>query len=588
MITQITSDLPSFKTLNLHPGLNVLLADKSPGASNKQTRNGAGKTSLIELVHFVLGGNVDKRSIFKATELSNWSFELTLDVGDHLVTASRCGNNPSRITIAGETYGWPLQPNLDKETGCRWLSNEEWKALLGAVWFQLPIKSESEELGYFQPSFRSLFAYFARRVADGGFQSPVQSSVRQQLWNQQVSISYLLGLDWTIPQRLQKLRDQEKLASNLRKAARAGDLRRFLASAAELRARLTIAEAHAAEFRERLEAFRVVPQYSELEREASRITREIASLNDQNTLDRDLLTQLNAALESEAAPGIDELKRLYEEAGIVFPEQVGRRFEEVQAFHQAIVRNRKSHLAAEISAAEERIEERNKRKEDLDARRREIMALLTEGGALEHYNKLRDELNRVQGDVGALRQRLALAEQIEGTQVQLDIERATLAKALKDDITERAEIVKFATLAFENLSQALYERQGVLTISDSPNGPVFNVHIDSQRSRGINNMKIFCFDFMLMELGANHRKSPGFLIHDSHLFDGVDERQVARALQLGARRAEQGGFQYIVTLNSDALPKEGFDPDFDINDYILDVRLTDQIESGGLFGIHFE
>jgi uncharacterized protein YydD (DUF2326 family) len=44
--------------------------------------------------------------------------------------------------------------------------------------------------------------------------------------------------------------------------------------------------------------------------------------------------------------------------------------------------------------------------------------------------------------------------------------------------------------------------------------------------------------------------------------------------------------QYIVTLNSDALPRwlpAGFNPD----DYILPVRLTDATDDGGLFGMHF-
>ncbi len=42
MIFSLESDLPSFKALKFKNGLNVLLADKSPGASDRQTRNGAG------------------------------------------------------------------------------------------------------------------------------------------------------------------------------------------------------------------------------------------------------------------------------------------------------------------------------------------------------------------------------------------------------------------------------------------------------------------------------------------------------------------------------------------------------------------
>ena len=120
------------------------------------------------------------------------------------------------------------------------------------------------------------------------------------------------------------------------------------------------------------------------------------------------------------------------------------------------------------------------------------------------------------------------------------------------------------------------------------NGPVFEVKIESQRSKGIHNMQIFCFDMMLSILGKKRGRYPGFLVHDSHLFDGVDEASVARALQLGAERSREHGFQYLVTMNSDALPKDGFDKGFRIEDYILPVRLTDASETGGLFGLRFE
>jgi uncharacterized protein YydD (DUF2326 family) len=100
-------------------------------------------------------------------------------------------------------------------------------------------------------------------------------------------------------------------------------------------------------------------------------------------------------------------------------------------------------------------------------------------------------------------------------------------------------------------------------------------------------MEIFCFDMMLQRMCARQKIGPGFLIHDSHLFDGVDPRQTARALAVGARLAEEIGFQYIVTLNSDVLA-EVSSADFNVDSYLVPQRLTDATADGGLLGIRFE
>jgi uncharacterized protein YydD (DUF2326 family) len=71
------------------------------------------------------------------------------------------------------------------------------------------------------------------------------------------------------------------------------------------------------------------------------------------------------------------------------------------------------------------------------------------------------------------------------------VQRAKIAQALRNDIHERPEIIREAILTFEGLSEALYEREGSLTIAESNNGLIFEVKIESQRSKGINNMQIW-------------------------------------------------------------------------------------------------
>lgn len=100
-------------------------------------------------------------------------------------------------------------------------------------------------------------------------------------------------------------------------------------------------------------------------------------------------------------------------------------------------------------------------------------------------------------------------------------------------------------------------------------------------------MVIFCFDLTCAVLAHRNGRGPDFLVHDSHLFDGVDERQVGEALKLAATVCGEEGIQYIATMNSDDLAKATpFDPS--VRDDIIEPRLTDAYDDGGLFGFHFE
>lgn len=588
MIRRIGSDQESFKTLTFHSGLNILLADKSEGSHDRQSRNGAGKTSFVELVHFLFGANAPPRGIFRSQALVDWTFHGLVDICGNTLAISRSGSKPSKIRV-DEVDGMFQELRGTPETpihgSSHLISNQQWKDVLGASWFGLPTKMGRNDK--YLPTFRSLFPFFARRQESGGFQNPTQHTISQPPWAVHVCVSYLLSLDWTISRGFRELKDRERDVIKLRKLIRSGIAGHQLSTAAQLRTKLTVATARTERLRRRLDSFQVVPEYRELEKEADHITSQINELNSNNVADRTLVSELEGSIESEALPDIQDLERLYAESGIVLPELPRRRFDEVARFHEAIVTNRRSHLQAEIESATQRINARDNRKIELERRRQQVMELLRSGGALEHYTRLREELGRAEGECEVLRQQKQNAEKLEITRTEVDLERTQLLKALQDDIRERDEMVREAISRFADLSEALYERAGSLTISPTKAGPRFEVHIDAERSKGITNMQIFCFDLMLAEMLARHRKSPGFLIHDSHLFDGVDERQVAKALQLGAERAEAGQFQYIVTLNSDAVPSEGFKPGFDVNEHFIETRLTDATETGGLFGIRF-
>ncbi|MBA3406019.1 MAG: DUF2326 domain-containing protein, partial [Gemmatimonadaceae bacterium] len=409
MIERLESNLGSFKSLVFSKGLNVVLAQKSVGATDRQTRNGAGKSSLVELVHFLLGGSYGTDHFLRAPALADSWYGMRFDLAGQRVEVQRTPAMAKEIVIAhADVTSWPRPPKLNKKSNQLVISNTDWKVVLGNQMFGLLDADDGEnenedESPLFGPTFRMLFPYFARRQAGGGFLSPQQHSNKQQPWDQQVSVTHLLGLDPSVPQALQLVRQREKALGELRKAAKGGLLGDVIGKASDLRTKLTVQDAKVAKLREQLATFQVVPQYREYEQEASRLGVEISKLANDNTADEQSIQQLNEAAETETPPRFADVKRAYDEAGVALPGLVQKRFEDVERFHKSIVENRKSHLRSEIEAAQQRIRVREQAKQGHGSRRAELMMILKTGGALDHFSQLQSELSRQEAQAESLR-----------------------------------------------------------------------------------------------------------------------------------------------------------------------------------------
>ncbi len=581
MIHRVFSSLATFKELALTPSLNILVVDTTEQSTDLQTRNRAGKSSFVEAIHFLTGGSADTNSLFRVPALAEHTFGMEFELRGSLTSVQRSGARPSRIELAEHNpEGWPESP--DRELDVAVLSNEQWKRVLGELWFGVG----SAEGPRYSPTVRSVFPYFARRDP-GGFISPFKHFQQQGVGEVQIAMSYLLGLDWTIPQQLQVIRDQEASLRALRQATSTGAIPGTLRASGEIRSELVVAEQRAARAAASLSEFRVLPEYEEMEAEATRLTVALNEAADQNTADQILLRRLNDALTEEPAEtdGSD-VARLYEQAGLELPGMALRRLDDVRAFHESVLSNRRSYLRQEITAAELRVAERRADMSTWDGRRAELMSILESHGALSQFAELQREGTRLQSLAADLRRQFESAERIEGSRADLEIERTQLSRRLHQDFAERDEILREAIVTFQEVSSSLYDEAGTLQITETPNGPSFDVRIQGESSRGVRNMQIFCLDMTIMRICSARNVGPGFLIHDSHLFDGVDERQVGHALATGSALSREHGFQYIVTMNSDDLPTT-VPAGFRVSDHVRPVRLTDARDDGGLFGFRF-
>ncbi|UMY19110.1 DUF2326 domain-containing protein [Methylobacterium organophilum] len=591
MILSIESDLPTFKSVRFHDGLNVLLSDRAPESGDKQTRNSAGKSSLVEVVNFLLGSKAGKESLLRHPKLKEYTFEGTFRLGDEPVTVRRSGNEPARILIdpsQAERLG--MAARKDRDTGDTYVSNEVWKEALGHWMFGLPAKlkgSAYEEP--FTPSFRSMLSYFVRRNP-GGFISPFKHYENQFVWDWQVNLSYLLGLDWTVPSELQRVREKERQLEELKKVAKGGGaLGEVIGTVAELRPKLVLAEAKAEKLRTDLANFKVVDSYREMSDRAAEARNEMLRIERRATSIKENLAYLRTALERERAPETGDVERVYAAIGIELPDMARRRFDAVNLFHRSVVENRRTHLQAEIAEFERELADGEAKTSALDASRQEILRFLDGGGAFEDFLLLQKELATLEAEAASLRQRFQAAELLEGQSTQLEIDRSSLRLRLQADHQARKTRLNEAILFIGKVISTLYaDRSGEFVVEAADTGPNFRITIQGDRGGGISSIEIFCLDLALLFFTSRERRGPRFLIHDSHIFDGVDERQIALALNLGGQVANSVRSQYIVTMNSDIFDRLPLAESHKRDDIVLPVRLADLDEKSGLFGFRFD
>lgn len=590
MILSIESSLPSFKAVRFHEGLNILLSDKNQASTEKKTRNSAGKTSLVEIIHFLLGADCDKDSLMRDKDLVQHTFKGRFRIGGELFTVERGGADPSKIfLLVGGEDRQDFPKKYDKASGRFYLSNNNWRLFLGHSMFGLPLddRGTAFEESY-TPTFRSMFSYFARRWGSGGFIAAERQAEQQRRWDWQVNLSYLLGLDWQIPFELSKIRLREKTLEELRKAVKDGALGQVVGTVAELRPQVAIAELKAAKLKQDLAAFQVHDSYKELFRRAAQAKTEMQAIARHNISLEENLEHLEAALRSEKPPQRSDIQQLYAAAGIELPGVALRRFDEVGAFYESVVSNRRIHLENEIAAVKAQIAEQEGSAARLDEERSSILKSLEGRGALDDFLDLQRDFAVAEANTAALSERFKAAELLEGETTKLDIDRANIQRRLQDDHRLRSDVLTRAIVIIADAISRLYDdRIGRFVVEATDNGPEFHISIEGDRGGGISKVEIFCFDLALFKVVTTRFGGPGFLLHDSHLFDGVDERQIAGALQLGLEATAGKGLQYIVTMNSDIFARLPLPEGFDTSKVVLETRLSDEGESGGLFGFRF-
>lgn len=587
MIKEIRSNSSTFQNITFHPGFNVILADREKEKKkddSKATRNGAGKSTLIEIIHFCLGASASEKSPLKAEELKTWSFSIVMSLLGKDYVFTRYVSDSGKIYVEGDADTLGLDVKYDTKQHLYYVGIAKFNETMLQVIYNL----NKDELRKYNPSFRELISYSIRRGIDG-YRSAFEFFPKQTVHSIQGCNAYFLGLNLDYASQFQEIKDKTKGIADYKKAANSGILGKNKLNIGELNTEAITLEQECAEVKEQLENFRVHPQYAEITEEADMFTEQIHKMVNDITIKKQLLENYEKSVASEENDiGYSDIERIYNEARVDFTVSLKKKLDEVVNFHNAIIENRKNYLYGEIEKIRNDIIRQETELKEISDKRAILLEILDKHGALEEYTAMQERYSAAMHRLEQIRENLKLAQTIEDSKSRITIETQELLLKSRRDYVERMPSLEKAISIFRNNSEALYAEPGILTVDLDDAGYRFGVNIKRAKSQGINNMKIMCYDLMLMELRKQKQAFPDFLVHDSTIFDGVDERQIAKSLMLAMEKSAKCDYQYICLMNSDTIPeKEMTRQAIETFNEAVVRRISDKDDESGVMGIKF-
>jgi uncharacterized protein YydD (DUF2326 family) len=571
MLRRLSANKEEFQPIEFIEGLNMIVAERDPEASETHSRNARGKTSLLQAIGYCLGAS--SPAAFRNLADDDWSFTLELDLFGDRVQATRDLRGGSRILVEGVTGAADvLLREYQREDGT--VSLDDWKFLLGLALFGLDEQFEPGSQGI---SVRSLLSYVIRLEAP---KDPTKILAVQPAWSSRQHVAYLLGLDWRYTQELSRMQKDQEAFKALAYASEVQLVPGLIEDESDLLIRRGELERELATANQQADAFVVLEDPEGTLAESDAVASDLTNLNDEQMVANRLLTLYQESIEDTAEDADDAGVR---ELGLVFSEAALRRFDEVEDFHRTLAGNRRRFIESEIVRLQGAVREREPRIRQLQTRRQELVRQLASGGGLDDLMDVQRRVADATARLEALDEAIHKVRNVSSAQDALLVRRATCRRDAREDLEHDRQFLDAVNSRFSGMIRTLYGRSASITVDIDDLGYKFSIKVSGSSSSGITKMQLFAFDLTLLELSRQDRH-PRFLIHDSTVFDGVDPRQIAGALGLAREVVGSTNAQYIVTMNTNDVPESIASANW----YPEAVRRTIlDTEEGGAFGVVF-
>ena len=571
-LIRLSANVPSFHTIDFNPvGISLIAAHRRSAQTNR-TYNSVGKSLAIYLIHFCLGAKAT--SDFKE-KLPGWGFRLNFMLNDSTNHyAYRTTENDNVIIFDGEE-----------------MKVKAFNKMMGKLVFNI---SEDDKF----LSFRSLISRFARE-GKNGYTSFDQFKAKEQAPVDLINTAYLLGLDVNRIIKKVQLKEEEDLLKqqegNLSKDPVMHALLLGSEQLDDIDLRLIDIKQQMDKLQQDIRNFVVAEDYGDIKAQADAIVQSLRVWRNAATKYRIALDNIAKSLERKPDIKKQHLVSFFEEANVSLGEMVIKKLEEVESFNEKLLNDRSRILLKQQEEFVNQLKEAEQNIKRLEVEENEKLQYLNSHGALDDYTRLTELLSDLKSKKEKLEQYKQLQKNYKQRREEIKLAFADENLATQKYLDNIDDLVRHHMEFFHDLAKSFYsdKRAGLqITNNVGINKQRFdiNARISDDTGDGVNETKIFCFDWTL--LSAKQNNSVEFLVHDNRILSETDPRQIATMFRNADKICRDFGFQYILTINEcsiDLLKQEMTEEEFARLVQQREVlELDDASDEGKLLGIHVD
>lgn len=538
-----------FRELVFQPGINIIVGEKSSdehSADEQEKMNSVGKSLSIELINFCLlkdlaGSRVDKipeENLQQNTYIClDFEYESKKTITQLTIRRSKNPNNPILLIEDGNEI--------------KLKSLDDARKYLEKYFFP--------ETGS-HPSFRQLISILIRNEKQGfdDILYPEYKSTSFEFTSIIAPHAYLFGFDMNSIKQVRKVREEVEtvgsMITELNRVFTAKDIK-----IADVKSYINDLEDRVMKLDIAVKDLKPAEGMTQLKDELKALYETLDDLVSKKTSNSELARKIKT-LPKPDKPDVDEIKRVYDSFRLGLGDIVKASFENVLAFREEMHGFQENLMSKKLDEVNDKIAELDKQIAQVDGQIGEYNKKL---GVNEKITDLRESLLKQQQDSEELEELRTTYNQLETASKRKDTLLKTRTKYIDELRTQLFELEANVNLFEEDLKELhAYIANNKfchfeIHIKDSPNRVKFRKFMEFDYrtyldgGSGVDRIRTFIYDALLMTSKATSRRHPRFLIHDN-IFASAGLEDTIRSLNYLHTLYEKGtDFQYIFTINRD-------------------------------------